>query len=81
MRIVFWGKGPRAESCFREVSASGHDVMLMVTHPFPVDAAPPALVASAREKGIEVIAPEHPNSPEVELHLASLRADMSLKTV
>jgi methionyl-tRNA formyltransferase len=80
LRIVVMGTGPFAVPMLRELVASSHDVVAVVTRPdhaAPGRKAPPNPVRDAAvAAGLSVLAPERINTPESIALLRDLGADL-----
>ena len=68
MKTVYWGKGKRGEQCLSVLLESGFDVVLAVTH--SADTETDFVAKAANSAGVEVYAPEDPNSMESQERLS-----------
>ena len=75
MKIIYWGKGARGESCLRALSEWGHDITLVVVQPAQGQELS-GVARLANELGLPFIEPEDPNAREVAKQLEALEADL-----
>jgi methionyl-tRNA formyltransferase len=75
MRIVFWGKGARGRVCLEAVLGKGFEVALVVVQPSGAE-APSDVAELATRHGIEVIAPDDPNDPDIVALFKACQADL-----
>ena len=76
MRIIFWGKGDRALRCFEALQENGYSISLIITHPQENTAWYSSLFRCAKKLNIEFLAPENPNTVQVEQKIRSLSPDL-----
>jgi len=72
MNIILWVKGNRGLQCLRRMISDGYRIQLMVLQPQPKSSWYIECTEIARKEKLDLIAPDDPNSYEVEAHIKSL---------
>lgn len=78
MKIVFFGNGPRAIACLEKMLYDGYVISLAIAHPQEESPREGSFASFATDHGIQVIAPEDPNSKEVLADVAFLKPDVAV---
>ncbi len=71
MKIVFWGNGNRGVACLRALHERGYRIERVVVHPGGQGQWYSSVAETAKQLGIETLAPQDPNDPAIPMYIGT----------